>query len=82
MGVYCDFPTAPKLRIKVTEKMLEKKLEAIKAFESQKQIGSLVDIVRQSGPWEYLRPVDFTLYQPSKYHDMFEEKPELRQMRY
>ncbi len=74
MAIYCDFPTPPKLRIRVPDEVLEQKIEAIMKFESQTQIASLVDIVRKSGPWEYLRPVEFTLYQPSKYHDLFDER--------
>jgi LmbE family N-acetylglucosaminyl deacetylase len=74
MGVYCDFPEAPKLRVRTPMSYLEKKLNAIGAFKSQTQIGSLIDIVRNGGPEEYLRAVEFKLYQPSRYRDMFEEK--------
>jgi LmbE family N-acetylglucosaminyl deacetylase len=77
MGVYCDFPTPPKLRIKATESCLTKKMDAIAAFKSQKQISSLIDGVRQSGPYEYLRSLEFKLYQPGSYYDMFEEKHHL-----
>jgi LmbE family N-acetylglucosaminyl deacetylase len=74
LAVYCDFPEPPRLRIETPMAFLEKKLNAIAQFKSQKQIGSLIDIVRQSGPYEYLRALDFKLYQPSAYFDMFEEK--------
>ena len=74
MGVYCDFPEPPKVRFKTPESFLEKKLKAISAFKSQKQIISLIDIVRKSGPYEYLRELDFKLYQPAAYYDMFEKK--------
>ncbi|MHC4962282.1 MAG: PIG-L deacetylase family protein [Planctomycetota bacterium] len=74
MGVYCDFPEPPKVRIQTPEAYLEKKLNAIAAFKSQKQIASLIDIVRKSGPYEYLRELNFKLYQPAAYYDMFEKK--------
>lgn len=74
LGVYCDFPTPPQLRIKAEDMHLEKKLAAISMFKSQKQISSLIDIVRKSGPYEYIRSYDFKLYQPAAYHDLFEKK--------
>ena len=74
MGVYCDFPEPPKVRLQTPEAYLEKKLNAIAAFKSQKQIASLIDIVRKSGPYEYLRELNFKLYQPMAYYDMFEKK--------
>ncbi len=74
MGVYCDFPEAPKLRVRTPMSFLENKLKAIGAFRSQTQIGALIDIVRSGGPEEYLRAVEFRLYQPSRYRDLFEEK--------
>ncbi len=74
MGVYCDFPTPPNLRMQTPESFLQKKLESIGAFESQTQIGSLIDIVRKSGPYEYLRELHFKLYQPTAYYDLFEKK--------
>jgi LmbE family N-acetylglucosaminyl deacetylase len=77
LGVYCDFPKPPRLRIKTTNLLLEKKLKAISAFKSQEQIGSLVEIVKKSGPYEYLRELEFKLYQPSSYYEMFEKKHHL-----
>ncbi|MCI0498167.1 MAG: PIG-L family deacetylase [Planctomycetales bacterium] len=74
MAVYCDFPQPPKVRIQTPSSYLEKKLEAIAAYKSQKQIGSLIEIVRKSGPYEYLRELNFKLYQPALYYDMFEKK--------
>lgn len=77
LGVYCDFPQPPRLRIRTTEALLENKLRAVGAFRSQEQIGSLVDIIRKSGPYEYLRELEFKLYQPAAYYEMFEKKHHL-----
>ncbi len=74
MGVYCDFPEPPNLRIQTPESFLEKKLQSIAAFESQIQIATLIDMVRRSGPYEYLRELHFKLYQPAAYYELFEKK--------
>ena len=36
--------------------------------------GLFIQLVRKSGPYEYLRELDFKLYQPAAYYDMFEKK--------
>lgn len=74
MAVYCDFPLPPTLRVCTPVEYLEKKLDALAAFKSQKQIDELIEIVRKSGPQEYIRSIDFNLYQPQAYYDMFEKK--------
>lgn len=75
MAIYCNFPSPPKLRIRASEAAFAKKLKAISQFKSQKQIGEMVKILQKAGPWEYLRPVDFGLYNPSIYRDMFDVPP-------
>ena len=55
---------------------LKKKIDAIAEFRSQKQIKSLIELIRRAGPVEYLRPVPFSLYNPHVYRDMFEELPQ------
>lgn len=72
-AVYCDFPEPPQLRMRTSQAYLDRKLNAIAAFRSQKQIESLIAIVRQGGPEEYLREVAFRLYQPGRYRDAFNE---------
>jgi len=73
LGVYCDFPTPPQLRVRTPESCLQKKLDAIAEFKSQKQISALIDIVRESGPEEYSRPLNFRLYEPTSYRELFKE---------
>jgi len=75
LAVYCNFPTTPKLRVQAPMKALGRKLAAIAEFRSQRQIKSLTDQIKQAGPYEYFRPVDFSLYNPSVYRDMFEAPP-------
>lgn len=76
-GVYCDFPLPPQLQMQATEAHLEQKLKAIAKFRSQKQIDSLIDIVRKGGPEEYMRAVEFRLYQPQRYRNIFEKRDEI-----
>ena len=73
IAVYCDFPTTPQLRMQTPSSFLEKKLNAIKAFRSQKQISSVIKIIKSIGPQEYIRALDFKLYNPHRYKDLFEE---------
>jgi len=80
-AVYCDFATPPTLRMHTPLAYLEKKLKAIAAFRSQKQIYSLIENVRHCGPEEYIQAIDFKLYHPASYHDMFEEKKALGMIR-
>lgn len=75
LAVYCNFPSPPKLRIKAPKAAFAKKLKAIMEFKSQKQIGAVVQIVERGGPLEYLRPLDFALYNPAVYEDMFDVSP-------
>jgi len=74
MAVYCDFIAPPTLRIRTPQDYLDRKLEAIAAFASQKQIGRLVENVRRAGPVEFLRAVEYTFYDPSRYYDLFEPR--------
>lgn len=73
-GVYCDFPKPPQLQIKSPISMLDKKLKGIAAFRSQKQIGAVIDILKNAGPVEYIRALDFRLYSPREYGILFEER--------
>ena len=73
MAVYCDFPTPPQLRITTPMSFLQKKLECVAKFESQKQIGALVENIRVGGPVEFLRSVNINLYQPSRYIERFNQ---------
>jgi LmbE family N-acetylglucosaminyl deacetylase len=71
-ATYCDFPEPPQLRITTSQVMLENKLQAIRAYESQEQIDLLVEVQRQAGPQEYIREVKFRFYSPRQYEALFE----------
>ncbi|MCK4813325.1 MAG: PIG-L family deacetylase [Candidatus Marinimicrobia bacterium] len=70
-GVYCDFPTAPNLKIEADDEVFQKKLNAILAYKSQEQIASLVEGVKAGGPLEYLREIEFRFYSVDNYKDLF-----------
>ena len=74
IAVYCDFPNPPQLQVRAPRSYLEKKLNAIAEFHSQKQIGAIIEIVRIAGPVEYIRALEFKLYNPRGYIDLFREK--------
>lgn len=70
-AVYCDFPEPPQIRLDTPPEMLQVKLDAIRAYASQEQIGAIVEIQRAVGPIEYLRELKFKFYSPQQYHKMF-----------
>jgi LmbE family N-acetylglucosaminyl deacetylase len=80
LAVYCNFPAAPRLRVTAPRTAFQKKLDAIACFQSQKQIKTLIEGVRNGGPVEYIRPYEFDLYHPYIYRDMFDEPPEMHRM--
>jgi LmbE family N-acetylglucosaminyl deacetylase len=71
MAIYCDFEEAPNLRIDADEEALEKKLEAVLAYQSQPQIATLINNVREAGSIEFFRDLTFNFYSPNKYKDLF-----------
>ena len=71
MGVYCDFPEAPDIMLKVDQTLIEGKVKGIEKFVSQDQIAALIDIVRKSGPIEMLRTLNFKFYSALNYIDLF-----------
>jgi LmbE family N-acetylglucosaminyl deacetylase len=73
VAVYCDFTLPPNVRIRASEKAFEKKLKAIRAFKSQAQIQSLIDAVRKTGPGEFLKNIQFNLYNPLRHQQRFDE---------
>lgn len=70
-AVYCDFVEPPQLKVESNDAGLTAKLKAIEAYESQRQISGLVDELRQGGPIEFIREVEFQLYSPRHYRERF-----------
>ncbi len=74
MAIYCGFPESPQLRISTPQSYFEKKIQAIRCFRSQKQIEASVELVKKAGAQEYIRELQFRLYDPNEYTDRFKEK--------
>ena len=72
LAVYCDFPAPPNLEIRGSDDAFAAKLKSIEAFRSQLQIDALVASVRNSGPFEYVRELNFRLYSPQTYRSLFQ----------
>lgn len=73
-AIYCDFPSPPQIRIETPPELLETKLNGIRAYVSQEQIGAVVDIQQKAGPVEYLRDLEFRFYSPGQYESLFARK--------
>jgi len=71
LAVYCDFPADPQLEVHGDESAFDTKLKSIAAYESQLQIAELVQKIREDGPYEYIRDVEFNLYSPRRYRSLF-----------
>jgi LmbE family N-acetylglucosaminyl deacetylase len=74
MAVYCPFDKTPNIKIEVSEKIFQKKIESIRAYKSQKQIESLIKQVERGARVEYFHAVLFDLYDTAEYHDFFNEE--------
>jgi LmbE family N-acetylglucosaminyl deacetylase len=71
LAVYCDFPADPQLEVHGDQSAFDAKLNSIAAYESQLQIAELVQKIREDGPYEYIRDVEFNLYSPRRYRSLF-----------
>lgn len=71
MAAYCNFSTPPTIEIEASREQLQRKLDAIAVYRSQKQIGGLVDNLEKNGPYEYLLYRPFDLFSPQEYRAMF-----------
>ena len=71
-ATYSDYIEPPTHQVKTSLDLLERKLEGIAAYESQEQIESLIVNLRSLGPREYIREMEFKLFNPQQYDALFE----------
>lgn len=72
MAIYCSFPENPDIKIISNMDILERKLHAIRAYDSQENIiDKLVNNLKNGGPVEYFRDINFNLYSPKNYQHLF-----------
>lgn len=72
MAAYCNFSENPNVEIAASQSELKTKLAAVHAFQSQKQIGLLIENLKANGAYEYLRDMGFDYYSPARYRALFQ----------
>lgn len=70
-ATYSDFIEPPTMRVRVSDDLVEKRLEAIALYNSQMQIEMLVAELRKSGGSEFLLEIAFDIFKPEKYESIF-----------
>ncbi len=70
-ATYCDFLTPPTLRVKTSDDLFEKKIQAILAYQSQEQIDLAISNQRKAGPQEFIRELEFNILNPKQYEELF-----------
>lgn len=73
-ATYSNFRTPPTIRVRVSDDLFEKKINALLAYRSQEQIGMMIDLQRKVGPKEFIREVRFDIFQPEECEKLFQEK--------
>ena len=71
LAVYCPFSDLPNLEIIGSQEVFNLKLKSIEAYRSQVQIATVVESLRQAGPYEYIRDFQFRLFSPEIYKSLF-----------
>jgi len=71
-ATYCDFLTPPTIRVKTSDDLFERKLNAILAYQSQEQITLTLNNQREAGPQEFIRELEFNIFNPKQYEGLFE----------
>jgi hypothetical protein len=61
----------PEVKLEADPELFQKKLDAIAAYASQKQIKACVDNIREAGPVEFFRNLRFAIYRPALYKKLF-----------
>lgn len=70
-AAYSNFPTPPTHRTRVSEDLFEKKINGILQYKSQKQIDLTIKIQRENGCDEFLREVEFDVFDPKRAKEYF-----------
>ena len=70
-ATYSDFATPPTMRVRVDDDLVRRRFEAVAMYQSQRQIGMVVETLRKAGGGEYLREMEFDIIKPGKYDALF-----------
>jgi LmbE family N-acetylglucosaminyl deacetylase len=74
-ATYSDFISAPTIRVRVSDDLVEKRLKGIALYKSQLQIDMVVEEVRKAGGNEYLLEMAFKIFSATKYESLFNGQP-------
>ncbi|MFW5828582.1 MAG: PIG-L deacetylase family protein [Alkalispirochaeta sp.] len=75
-AAYAPFAADPDVELTGDDELFQRKLEAIATFASQTQIAHLVNDLKESGPYEYIRSFPFETYSPKRYAHLFRPEPQ------
>ena len=70
-ATYSAFVSPPTMRISVPEEFVRRRLESVAIYQSQRQIGLVVDTLRKVGGIEYLLEMEFDIIRHEKYASLF-----------
>lgn len=70
-AAYSNFPTPPTIRVRINEELFEQSLQAIYAYKSQEQIELTIQRLRDTGPKEFIRELEFDFFDPKKADRLF-----------
>ena len=70
-AAYSNFPTPPTHCVCVSQELFEKKIDGILQYKSQKQIDLTISIQRENGRQEFLREVEFDVFDPKRAKQLF-----------
>jgi LmbE family N-acetylglucosaminyl deacetylase len=70
-ATYSDFIRTPNMNIRVSDDLIEKRLQAVALYKSQRQIDLLVNELRNIGGNEYLLETKFEIFNVKKYESIF-----------
>jgi len=70
-ATYSGFASPPTMQIRVPAELVHRRLESVAMYESQRQIGLIVEGLRKVGGIEYLLEMEFDLIQHEKYAALF-----------
>ena len=70
-ATYSDFIEIPQIKLVTSNELLERKMAGVLAYVSQKQIEAIIQLLREAGPIEYIRELNFHRYSPQNYKGIF-----------
>jgi LmbE family N-acetylglucosaminyl deacetylase len=70
-ATYNDFAKPPTMRIRVSDDLVRRRLEAVAMYKSQRQIGLAIESLRKAGGTEFLLEMEFQLFNAGHYNDLF-----------